>query len=94
MKSEYTINAVTGLIMQPVVGVISDSCKSKWGRRRPFLVGGSIIVVLSLLAIGWTREITRLFTNSDSGDSFRTVSIIIAIGSIYVLDFSVNCGML
>lgn len=57
--------------MQPVVGVISDSCRSKWGRRRPFLVGGSIIVVLSLLAIGWTRELTRLFTNSEGGDTVR-----------------------
>jgi solute carrier family 45 protein 1/2/4 len=55
--------------MQPIVGVISDSCKSKWGRRRPFLVGGSIIVVWSLLAIGWTRELTKLFTNSEEGDT-------------------------
>lgn len=78
--------------MQPVVGVLSDSCKSKWGRRRPFLVGGSIIVVFSLLCIGWTREITWFFTRAESGDTFKTVSIIIAIGSIYILDFSVNCG--
>lgn len=78
--------------MQPVVGVISDSCQSKWGRRRPFLVGGSIIVILSLLIIGWTREITQLITSTDSGNVFKTVSIVIAIVSIYVLDFSVNCG--
>lgn len=63
--------AKKGLIMQPVVGVLSDSCKSKWGRRRPFLVGGSIIVVFSLLAIGWTREITSVLTNSNSGDVVR-----------------------
>lgn len=55
--------------MQPIVGVISDGCKSKWGRRRPFLVGGSIIVVWSLLAIGWTRELTKFFTNSEEGDT-------------------------
>lgn len=55
--------------MQPIVGVISDGCRSKWGRRRPFLVGGSIIVVLSLLAIGWTRELTRFFTNLEEGDT-------------------------
>ncbi|KAG1472236.1 hypothetical protein G6F56_001662 [Rhizopus delemar] len=40
---------------------------------------------------GWTREITALFTQSEQGDTFKTVSIIIAISSIYVLDFSVNC---
>lgn len=59
--------------MQPVVGVLSDSCKSKWGRRRPFLVGGSIIVVFSLLAIGWTKEITSVLTNSKSGDLVRII---------------------
>jgi hypothetical protein len=60
-----------GLIMQPIVGVISDGCKSKWGRRRPFLLGGSIVVVLSLLAIGWTRELTWFFTRREGGDTVR-----------------------
>jgi hypothetical protein len=70
LKKTKTINQFKkGLIMQPVVGVLSDGCKSKWGRRRPFLLGGSIVVVLSLLAIGWTREITSLFTSSESGDA-------------------------
>ncbi|KAI9266216.1 general alpha-glucoside permease [Helicostylum pulchrum] len=91
MSLVWIAGPLSGLIMQPVVGVLSDSCKSKWGRRRPFLVGGSIVMVLSLLAIGWTREITWFFTRAESGDTFKTVSLIVAIASIYVLDFSVNC---
>lgn len=43
--------------MQPIVGALSDKCTSRWGRRRPFLVGGSVIVVINLAAIGWTRDI-------------------------------------
>jgi solute carrier family 45 protein 1/2/4 len=73
--------------MQPVVGVISDSCKSKWGRRRPFLVGGSVIVIASLLAIGWTRELTTLFTRTESGDTvkfyYRILYIYIFLISLY-----------
>ncbi|KAI9478167.1 MAG: major facilitator superfamily domain-containing protein [Benjaminiella poitrasii] len=91
MSLVWIAGPLSGLIMQPIVGVISDGCKSKWGRRRPFLVGGSIVVVLSLLIIGWTREITWLFTRQEEGDTFKTVSIIIAIASIYTLDFSINC---
>ncbi|KAI8643503.1 major facilitator superfamily domain-containing protein [Parasitella parasitica] len=91
MSLVWIAGPLSGLIMQPIVGVISDSCKSKWGRRRPFLVGGSIIVVFSLLAIGWTRELTRFFTNTEEGETFKVVSIIIAIASIYILDFSINC---
>lgn len=91
MSLVWIAGPLSGLIMQPIVGVISDSCTSKWGRRRPFLLGGSFMVIVSLLVIGWTREITALFTQSEQGDTFKTVSIIIAISSIYVLDFSVNC---
>ena len=47
--------------MQPVVGVLADNSRSKWGRRRPFMVGGALIVAVCLLVLGWTREIVRMF---------------------------------
>ena len=52
---------LSGLIMQPIVGVIADNSRSKWGRRRPFMIGGSIIVALCLLILGWTAEIVGTF---------------------------------
>ena len=59
--------------MQPIVGVLSDRCTSKLGRRRPFIILGCIAVVLTLLVIGWTREITTLFTGGvQEGDAVRT----------------------
>jgi len=50
---------VLGLVMQPVVGVLSDKCTSKLGRRRPFLIVGVAAVVVSFLCLGWCREIIR-----------------------------------
>ena len=47
--------------MQPVVGVLADNSRSKWGRRRPFMIGGALIVAACLLILGWTGEIVRLF---------------------------------
>ena len=52
---------LSGLVMQPIVGTITDSSKSKWGRRRPFMVGGAIIVGIFLLVLGYTREIVETF---------------------------------
>lgn len=52
---------LSGLIMQPVVGVLADSSRSKWGRRRPFMIGGALIVGLCLLVLGWTAEIVECF---------------------------------
>jgi hypothetical protein len=51
-----------GLVMQPVVGVLSDRCTSKLGRRRPFLIVGVTAVVVSFLCLGWCKEImTKVF---------------------------------
>lgn len=47
--------------MQPIVGVIADKSKSRWGRRRPFMLGGSLIVAASLFLLGWTSEVVGIF---------------------------------
>jgi len=61
---------LSGLIMQPIVGVISDNSRSKWGRRRPFMIGGSIIVALCLLVLGWTAEIVGMFVKNTETVSY------------------------
>ncbi|KAG2216395.1 hypothetical protein INT45_012484 [Circinella minor] len=92
MSLVWIAGPLSGLLMQPIVGVLSDRCTSKLGRRRPFIILGCIAVVLTLLVIGWTREITALFTGGvQEGDAFKHGSIGIAIAAIYVLDFSINC---
>ena len=42
---------VTGLIIQPLIGAISDrTWHPKWGRRRPFVIGGAILCSIILFA--------------------------------------------
>lgn len=57
---------LSGLIMQPLVGVITDRSTSKWGRRRPFMVVGSLLVGLCLLLLGWTTELVALFVTDEA----------------------------
>jgi MFS/sugar transport protein len=52
--------------MVPVVGAITDKSTSKWGRRRPFMVWGSVIVSIGLLLLGWTAEIVGYFVHEDT----------------------------
>jgi solute carrier family 45, member 1/2/4 len=47
--------------MVPVVGAVTDRSTSRWGRRRPFMVWGSLIVSAGLLLLGWTEEIVGFF---------------------------------
>jgi maltose/moltooligosaccharide transporter len=40
---------VTGLLVQPVIGYLSDNTwHPRWGRRRPFFFGGAILAALAL----------------------------------------------
>lgn len=41
---------MTGLLIQPVIGAMSDRTWSpKWGRRRPFVLGGAAVMILLCL---------------------------------------------
>ncbi len=40
---------ITGLIVQPIVGHLSDHSRSRFGRRRPFLLVGGLLTAFALL---------------------------------------------
>ena len=40
-------------VSDPLVGFLSDNFRSRWGRRKPFMLIGAIISALSLMAIWW-----------------------------------------
>ncbi|PIA17492.1 hypothetical protein COEREDRAFT_23563, partial [Coemansia reversa NRRL 1564] len=72
---------LSGLITQPLVGIFSDRCTSRFGRRRPFIVGSVICTILCLTVVGWTREIAG---------GHETLTIWMAVISFYFLDFAIN----
>ncbi len=39
---------LTGLIVQPIIGAMSDRTNSKWGRRTPYFVAGAILCAIGL----------------------------------------------
>lgn len=59
--------------MGPVVGVLADNSRSKYGRRRPFMIGGALIVSMGLLVLGWTGEIVGFFIPESELVSRNTV---------------------
>ncbi|KAI9280262.1 hypothetical protein BC943DRAFT_146807 [Umbelopsis sp. AD052] len=91
MSLVWIAGPLSGLVMQPIVGALSDKCTSRWGRRRPFLVGGSVIVILNLATIGWTRDIVGLVVDRSDETKYKHGTIGLAITSIYILDFAINC---
>ena len=52
--------AIVGIIVQPTVGYISDYTVSKWGRRKPYIVFGSLLDVVFLLGIATGNTVAVL----------------------------------
>jgi hypothetical protein len=51
---------LTGLLMQPLIGTLSDRNTSRFGRRRPYIAFGSILVCCSLLGVAFARDIATI----------------------------------
>ncbi|KAI1336921.1 MFS general substrate transporter [Xylariaceae sp. FL0016] len=82
---------LSGLIVQPIVGVIADESKSKWGRRRPIIMIGAVLSSFCLLMLGFTREIISFFVSDDK--TAQSFTVFAAVFSIYAVDFSINAVM-
>ncbi|KAF0718690.1 Aste57867_1540 [Aphanomyces stellatus] len=53
------VGPVTGLVVAPTVGVLSDNCTSGYGRRRPFLFGGAIASCLCWFLMMHTTDLGK-----------------------------------
>lgn len=51
------IGPLTGMLISPVVGHLTDECTSSFGRRRPFLVVGALSSIICWIFFGFTREL-------------------------------------
>ncbi len=52
--------AFIGIVVQPTVGTMSDYAVSRWGRRKPFIVVGSVLDVFFLLGIAMSNSLLML----------------------------------
>ncbi|CAM9182037.1 unnamed protein product [Chrysoparadoxa australica] len=78
---------MTGILVQPVVGVMSDCCTSPLGRRRPFILLGALFTVIGLLGFSNSRELGRLFGDTDTN---TTAGLWLSVIFFWVLDASLN----
>mmetsp|Transcript_20443 Transcript_20443/g.50090 ORF Transcript_20443/g.50090 Transcript_20443/m.50090 type:complete len:510 (+) Transcript_20443:158-1687(+) len=77
----------SGIIVQPLVGAASDSCRLGYGRRRPFLVVGTILTSLALILFGNAEGVGRFFAGEEGGTA---LALAIAVVGFFLLDFSIQ----
>ncbi|OEL15414.1 Sucrose transport protein SUT4 [Dichanthelium oligosanthes] len=78
---------ITGFVVQPCVGVWSDKCRSKYGRRRPFILAGCLMICAAVnlgYILGDTAEHCRTYKGS------RYRAAIVFILGFWMLDLANN----
>jgi hypothetical protein len=85
---------LSGVLVQPYVGLKSDNCRLRWGKRRPFIVGGAIATIISLMVLSWAKELMGgflgIFGADQESEGVKTAIMIFAVLFVYVLDFAIN----
>ncbi|KAG6426293.1 hypothetical protein SASPL_110515 [Salvia splendens] len=85
---------ITGLVVQPCVGIWSDKCTSKHGRRRPFILVGSLMISVAVVIIGYSADIGYILGDTKEHCSTfkgtRTRAAFIFVIGFWMLDLANN----
>ena len=59
------VGLAVAMMVQPMAGMLSDRCTHPLGRRRPYILGGTLVNLLFLVVIG----ASPLFVDSPLNDA-------------------------
>lgn len=80
----------SGMVVQPIIGVLSDNTKSRFGRRRPYLLGGALITALALWAFPHSAGISDFISRICHFNMPAWGGLLIAALLIWVIDACIN----
>lgn len=79
----WILPPLMGLIVQPIVGMLSDRTWNRFGRRLPYLIFGALIAVIVMCAL----------PNSGSLNFTVSGAILFGLVALMLLDTSINMAM-
>lgn len=80
----WILPPLAGIIVQPIIGALSDKTWSRFGRRIPYLFVGALIAVLVMC----------LLPNAGSFGMGISAAMVFGLFSLMLLDTSINIAML
>lgn len=79
----WILPPLMGLVVQPIVGTMSDNTWNRFGRRLPYLIVGALVAVLVMC----------LLPNAGSFGLSISSAIIVGLAALMLLDTSINMAM-
>ena len=79
----WVLPPLMGMIVQPIVGAMSDKTWCKWGRRKPYLYVGAIVAII----------VMALLPNSGSFEMTVKAALVFGAIMLMLLDTSINMAM-
>uniref|UniRef100_A0A7N0TLU1 Uncharacterized protein n=1 Tax=Kalanchoe fedtschenkoi TaxID=63787 RepID=A0A7N0TLU1_KALFE len=80
---------ISGLLVQPIAGYLSDHCTSRFGRRRPFIAGGASLVAVAVILIGFAADIGYR-AGDDLSKHTKPRAVAVFILGFWILDVANN----
>jgi MFS family permease len=56
LASVLPFGALGALFANPLAGALSDRTRTRWGRRRPWLIGGTLVFVAALVGVAYAQD--------------------------------------
>lgn len=83
---------VTGMIVQPIIGAMSDSTETRFGRRRPYLLAGALLAAVALWLFPQSGAIASNLSSILHINLPAWTGLFIAAVMIWVIDACVNAA--
>ncbi|XP_026211895.1 membrane-associated transporter protein [Anabas testudineus] len=84
----WLISPILGFLLQPIIGLASDHCRSAWGRRRPYILGLGILMLVGItLFLNGDAIVSALVSDSSLK---RIWAIVVVMFGVVLFDFSAD----
>ena len=83
---------VTGMIVQPIIGALSDNTHTPFGRRRPYLLAGALLASAALWAFPNSELIVENLAAKFHLPVFELAGLLFAAVMIWIIDACINAA--
>lgn len=80
----------TGMIVQPLIGAMSDRTNTKFGRRRPYLLGGALLASIALWIFPNSGHVIDVIGKTIGLNFPLWAGLLFAAIMIWIIDASIN----